>query len=128
MYAGCSVTSCDKKSKYLIDVKTSDKKYETHSRCRDHGGFKSKEIACRKDIHKVIIPLSDQGDKTNFVSSCSYCSGKKASEIIRFVDGFDVTTTEARCADCVDALVDSPQDIVSRHTISDVNIRAENCH
>jgi hypothetical protein len=125
MYASCSVNKCDKKSKYLIDIQKQNG-YKTHTRCQDHTEFKQ-NITCKKDIHNLIIPLSEKGSGTDFISNCSYCSGNRASEIIRFIDSLDVTTTESRCKECVEKLVKSPRDIVSRHPVSDVNIRADDC-
>lgn len=128
MYAGCSVLSCDKKSKYLIDTKNFKGRIETHSRCTSHGDDldTNQEVLKVVDIHDIVIPLSEGGSGTIFNSGCSFCGDKKADEIIRFKDGFDVVSTEARCRECVRDIAEN-RDLMTRKNIEEVSTRAEDC-
>lgn len=128
MYAGCSKIECRKKCKYLIDVKNRGGEIETHTRCSEHkNDFRDKtDILQSIDIHDSVMPLSEGGSGTNFKSNCSFCSKKRASEIVRFEDSFDAVSTEARCAECTKKIAEN-RDLLTRKKLNEVSIRAEDC-
>lgn len=127
MYAGCSYSNCNSRAEYIIDV-TLDNQFQTHTRCRKHTkAFPDNYIVQTiKGVHDIVLELSKGGTGTDFLSSCSFCSGKEADEIIRFIDSLNVTCTSARCSECANKIAES-RDVQTRHNIESVSVRAEDC-
>lgn len=111
MYAKC--VRCGGESAHLVDTENGT----TETRCRKH--LDTDEVTRTINHKRSVIPLSEKGSGTTFKTSCHMC-GKAASYVIRFKDGLDVYTTEARCQEHV-------IDKGTKHRLEDIDVRAEDC-